>query len=89
MVAKKDLKAQLQRLANIAKHNLGVAIREGEIAYERGQMNAFKAVALSYGIELEANKMSNRKSFTADEATKREFSRIFESLGHVEKGAFN
>jgi len=56
MVAKKDLKEQLQRLVNIAKHNRREAMRTLdylEPSFENGQLNAFNAVALSYGIELE------------------------------------
>ena len=52
MVAKRDLGSQLQRLYNIAVYNLREAETERGRAHAEGQRNAFRAVAVSYGLEL-------------------------------------
>lgn len=48
-----DLTAQLRRLIGIGTHNLAEAETLWDRAYERGQLNALRAVAISYGLTLE------------------------------------
>ena len=52
MIAKKDLKDQLQRLHNLARHNFVNTNSDVDRTYQKGQMNAIKAVGVSYGIEV-------------------------------------
>ena len=52
MVSEEDMRAQLQRLYNLAKHKAGKVDPKDTRTFEEGQMNAILAVAISFGLEV-------------------------------------